>query len=209
MSTSPQAGARFQYRGVGHVALVCRDMAETVEFYEGILEMPLIKAIDIPGGQHFFFDCGNGATIAFFWFKDAPPAAPGIASQPLDVRKDGHKSAIGSMNHLAIDITEDKFDEYLARLRAKGLAVNVINHNEGEDERSIELTPNTWIRSMYFYDPNGIKMELAALTRSLDNEDISAAPVDAAGRPVPVVQRGTLNNVSAIGATRRELAGAK
>jgi hypothetical protein len=52
-------------------------------------------------------------------------------------------------------------------------------------------------------------MELAALTHTLDNEDTSLAPVDAAGIPAPSVQRGPLDNVSDIGATRRELAGAK
>ena len=80
----------FQYRGVNHVALVCKDMAETVDFYENVLEMPLVKAMGIGGKhQHFFFDCGNGALIAFFWFAEPPPFSPGIASQPLDVAKDG------------------------------------------------------------------------------------------------------------------------
>ena len=31
-------------------------------------------------GQHFFFDIGNGDTLAFFWFPNAPEAAPGVAS---------------------------------------------------------------------------------------------------------------------------------
>ena len=69
----------IQYRGVNHVALVCRDMAETVDFYQGVLEMPLVKTIDLPNGrgQHFFFDCGGGDTVAVFWFPNAPEAAPG------------------------------------------------------------------------------------------------------------------------------------
>ena len=52
----------FDIRGVNHLALVCRDMAATVAFYEGILGMPLIKTIELGGGagQHFFFDCGGG-----------------------------------------------------------------------------------------------------------------------------------------------------
>src|ERR1700686_3392177 len=94
----------FEYCGVNHVALVCRDMAETVAFYEGVLEMPLVKTIGFPGGrgQHFFFDCGQGATLAFMWFADAPKAAPGIASQHLNVARDGAATAHASMNHLAI-----------------------------------------------------------------------------------------------------------
>ena len=31
-------------------------------------------------GQHFFFDMGNGGSLAFFWFPDAPEAVPGVAS---------------------------------------------------------------------------------------------------------------------------------
>ena len=70
----------FEIRGVNHLALVCKDMARTVEFYRDILGMPLTKTIDLPGdmGQHFFFDIGNGDSLAFFWFPDAPDSAPGI-----------------------------------------------------------------------------------------------------------------------------------
>ncbi|WP_370566501.1 VOC family protein [Cyanobium sp. LEGE 06113] len=75
-------------------------MAETVGFYTEVLGMPLFKTVELPdGGQHFFFDCGGGNAVAFFWWADAPPAAPGIASVkkfPFDA-----KTAVGSMNHLA------------------------------------------------------------------------------------------------------------
>jgi len=33
-----------------------------------------------PGGQHFFFDIGQGNLLAYFWFPNAPKAAPGVAS---------------------------------------------------------------------------------------------------------------------------------
>ncbi len=79
--SGPTTEQPFEYTGVNHIALVCKDMAETVDFYEGLLGMPLVKTIGFPGGrgQHFFFDCGKGATLAFMWFADGPPAAPGIA----------------------------------------------------------------------------------------------------------------------------------
>jgi catechol 2,3-dioxygenase-like lactoylglutathione lyase family enzyme len=177
------------YGGVNHVALVCRDMAETVEFYENVLEMPLVKTIGLPDeGQHFFFDCGGGGTLAFMWFKDAPPPAPGIASQHLDVAKDGAVTCVASMNHLAITIPLEMFDSYAERLRGRGLKVSVINHNDGPDIRKADLTGNTWIRSMYFTDPNGIKMELAALTRAYNDADVDLPPVNAEGQPVPLKQ---------------------
>jgi catechol 2,3-dioxygenase-like lactoylglutathione lyase family enzyme len=184
--SDPRKEDRFEYTGVNHVALVCRDMAQTVDFYEGLLGMPLVKTIGFPGGrgQHFFFDCGQGATLAFMWFPDAPPAAPGIASQHLNVAKDGATTAHASMNHLAIGIPLEKFDEYAERLRAKGLRVDVINHNDAPTPDSRELSPNTWIRSMYFLDPNGIRLEFAAYTRALGPKDIGIPPVNAEGLAV-------------------------
>ena len=38
----------FELRGVHHLALVCRDMARTVDFYTGVLGMPLVKTIELP-----------------------------------------------------------------------------------------------------------------------------------------------------------------
>jgi catechol 2,3-dioxygenase-like lactoylglutathione lyase family enzyme len=176
----------MQYLGVNHVALVARDMAETVEFYERVLEMPLVKTVAFAnGGQHFFFDCGGGGMLAFFWFPDAPPAAPGIASMHEDVRKNGAMTAIASMNHLAISIPLEKFDDYAQRLKSRGVSVYVINHDDSPAGASKAVNAGVWIRSMYFRDPNGIHMELAALTRAFRPEDVAHAPADATGRPVP------------------------
>ena len=74
----------FEFRGINHLALVCRDMARTVDFYTKVLGMPLIKTIELPAGmgQHFFFDCGGGDALAFFWFPDAPDACPGCQPRP-------------------------------------------------------------------------------------------------------------------------------
>ena len=63
---------RFELRGINHLALVCRDMEVTVDFYTNVLGMPLVKTIELPAGmgQHFFFDCGGGDCLAFFWFPE-------------------------------------------------------------------------------------------------------------------------------------------
>ena len=75
------ANGRFELQGINHLALVCRDMARTVDFYTNVLGMPLVKTIELPGGmgQHFFFDCGGGDCLAFFWFPDAPDGVPGVS----------------------------------------------------------------------------------------------------------------------------------
>src|ERR671922_304968 len=74
----------FEFGGINHLALTCSDMQRTVDFYTNILGMKLVKTLefthDSGSGQHFFFDVGNGReAIAFFWFEDGPPPAPGIA----------------------------------------------------------------------------------------------------------------------------------
>ena len=177
MSTEP-----FQYLGVNHVALVCKDMKETVDFYTNVLEMPLVKTIEMgKRGQHFFFDAGNGAMIAFFWYPDAPEAAPGIASQD---QRPGSKftSAHASMNHLAISIPLEKFDDYVARLKHKGIRVHVINHADNAEGYTKGVTEATWVRSMYFQDPSGIALELAAYTRAFRADDVAHAPATYADR---------------------------
>ena len=71
----------FEFSGINHLALVCRDMERTVAFYSGVLGMPLVKTIELPVGmgQHFF-DCGGGDCLAFFWLPDAP-SRPGISAR--------------------------------------------------------------------------------------------------------------------------------
>jgi catechol 2,3-dioxygenase-like lactoylglutathione lyase family enzyme len=182
------ASKAMEFRGVNHVALVARDMAETVKFYTEVLEMKLVKTLDLPNGrgQHFFFDCGQGSCVAFFWFPNAPKIAPGIASMHEDIAKYGSQTAHASMNHLAISIPYEKFDEYAERLRSRGVALRILSHNDGEPHSSPDIRPNTWIRSMYFTDPNGIHMEFAALTRAYSEDDVRHDPMDENGQRVPL-----------------------
>ncbi|BCI91855.1 hypothetical protein NIIDMKKI_70610 [Mycobacterium kansasii] len=112
----------FELGGINHVALVCSDMARTVDFYSNILGMPLIKSLDLPGGQgqHFFFDAGNGDCVAFFWFADAPDRVPGISSPGAIPGIGDITSAVSTMNHLAFHVPAEKFDAYRQRLKDKG-----------------------------------------------------------------------------------------
>src|ERR1043166_293951 len=125
----------FELRGLNHLALVCADMKRTVDFYTQVLGMPLLKTVELPGGggQHFFFDAGNGQSLAFFWFPNAPKAAPGIAS-PREVVGLGRDAAgmadftpaHASMTHVAFDVPREKLEEYRAKLEAKGVACSII-----------------------------------------------------------------------------------
>jgi catechol 2,3-dioxygenase-like lactoylglutathione lyase family enzyme len=172
----------FELGGVHHLALVCRDMARTVDFYTNVLGLPLVKTIELPFGmgQHFFFDIGNGDSLAFFWFPDAPEPAPGVASPRT--RPDGGElvTAIGSMNHVAFSVPADRIDEYLERLRAKGIdAADIMNHDDSEFGVSKDPHEGTFVRSIYFFDPDGILLEFAAWTRALGPEDVRHQPAAA------------------------------
>ncbi len=186
----------FEIRGVNHLALVCKDMAKTVEFYRDVLGMPLIKTLDLPGGmgQHFFFDIGNGDSLAFFWFPNAPEAAPGI-SAPSQLPGAGDiRTAHGSMNHVAFDVPPEKFDEYVAKLHAKGVRVGaVMNHDNSPRQVSEEVTPDVWVRSVYFWDPDGVMLEFASWThQGFTDADVAHEAVDAAGQKSRPVVLGKL-----------------
>jgi catechol 2,3-dioxygenase-like lactoylglutathione lyase family enzyme len=164
-----EPNTEFQFEGFHHLALVAKDMEETVDFYSNKLGMPLFKAIDLPHGigQHFFFDVGNGDSLAFFWFPDAPPASPGVASQGSN-----QMSGIGSMNHVAFQVSEDKIEEYVQRLRSKGIECSdVTNHDMSVNQIAPHITDGTWARSVYFKDPNGIGLELCYWPKEFSKED--------------------------------------
>lgn len=179
--------SNFELNGVHHLALVCKDMERTVDFYTNVLGMRLTKGFDLENyGQHFFFDMGNGSELAFFWFKDAPAAQPGVAAAGNIVGRPGPtiSSAHGSMNHIAFNVDKDKIADYREAIVAKGVDCSaIVNHNDvvtGEETRTAkEASEKTWLQSFYFFDPDGIMLEFCAtLQPGLPNADL---PVNAAG----------------------------
>ena len=178
----------FQLGGVNHLALVCSDMQRTVDFYSGVLGMPLVKTIELPRGmgQHFFFDIGNGDTLAFFWFPHAPDAAPGV-SAPADLPGEGDiVSAVGSMNHVAFSVPPERFDDYYGRIQAKGVTVSpVIAHDDSPGGVASEMHEGVFVRSFYFRDPDGVMLEFACWLRSFTAADTPHTARTAADRTVP------------------------
>jgi catechol 2,3-dioxygenase-like lactoylglutathione lyase family enzyme len=183
------SNSEFEFKGINHLALVSSDMARTVDFYTNVLGMPLIKTLEIPGGaQHFFFDCGNGDSLAFFWFPDAPAAAPGIASAGEMPGEGSIVSAHGSMNHVAFDVPVEQFDAYVQKLKDKGVAVSrVVNHDDSESTVAKEMHEGVFVRSVYFRDPDGVLLEFACWTRQFGPQDVAHAPANANGERVQLV----------------------
>ncbi len=189
MAAITNTNSEFELRGFNHLALVCRDMAETIAWYEDVLGMKLVKTLELPGGrgQHFFLDMGNGRDgVAFFWFPEAPE---GVRGESLQDKRG--MTAIGTMNHLAFDVPPEKMDEYRAKLASKGVAVTeIVNHSDSlEGGHKADYDPDTdggdvFVRSMYFADPNGTLLEFASWTREFRDDDVKHTAATAAGAPV-------------------------
>lgn len=184
------SNTEFELGGVCHLALVCEDMVRTVDFYTNVLGMKLSKTIALPGGgQHFFFDMGGGQFLAFFWFANAPKKSPGIASAAALPGFGDIATAHGSMNHVSFKVPADKFEEYKAKLEAKGVTTApILNHDDSERGMSREINETTYMRSMYFFDPDGILLEFAAWTRELRDDEVEHLPVGADGVPSGTVK---------------------
>ena len=97
-------------RGVHHVALLCSDVETTVRFYQDLLEFPLTEMFenrDYRGSTHFFFDIGNGNSLAFFDF-------PGLDLGP-------YAEVLGGLQHLAISVEPQKWEHLKGKLDAAGV----------------------------------------------------------------------------------------
>jgi len=175
----------FAITGINHLALVCRDMERTVDFYTNVLGFPLVKTLELPLniGQHFFFDIGGGNVLAFFWFPNAPDAVPGVSAAGAMPMQGDIVSAVGSMNHVAFNVPEDKMEEYRDKLQAKGVkTTEIVNHDDSRFQVSKDMYPGVFVRSLYFQDPDGVLLEFAAWTKVFTEADVAHKPATATDR---------------------------
>jgi len=133
---------------IHHVAYRCHDAKQTVEFYRDVLEMDFLLAISedrVPSTKepdpymHVFLDAGQGNVLAFFEITNAPPMGRD-PNTPVWVQ------------HIAFKVKD--VPTLLAvkeRLIARGLEV-------------VGPTNHELFQSIYFFDPNGHRIELAADT---------------------------------------------
>lgn len=133
---------------IHHVAYRCRDAKETVDWYTKNLNMDFVLAIaedQVPSTHepdpymHLFMDAGGGNILAFFEIPNSPPMG-----------RDQNTPAW--VQHIAFKVDSEKdLLEAKTRLEANGVAV-------------IGPTDHTIFKSIYFFDPNGHRLELAADT---------------------------------------------
>lgn len=159
--TATPHGATVMGRGVHHLALNTDDMKMTIDFYAGVLGMPLVHALKVPPGlgtgpgnrgnppfenlRHYFFDIGGDSLLAFF-------------EMPKGAKDKADRDAIAAMQHCSFAVTEERFHVLCERLRRAD--VPLIG--------PIPVGARTW--SVYFFDPNGIRLELSY--QEDDGEDI-------------------------------------
>jgi glyoxylase I family protein len=124
-------------RGIHHAALICSDVEQTIEFYQGLLGFPLVEVVenrDYPGSTHFFFDLGNDTLLGFFDF-------PGLGLEPAP-------EGFGNVQHIAISVPPAVHATLRARLDEQGIRYD-------GPSRGIQ-------ESMYLRDPDGVGIELLA-----------------------------------------------
>ncbi len=145
MSKPPEL-APVRTRGIDHLALVTDDLPATMDFYTRVLGMQLVHVRRVPferdRGQppyenlrHYFFNMGNDTLLAFFEYPKGLPRA--------------NRDLPGGMQHVAFHVPAERFDAMVAHVKSCG--VQVIG--------PLPLGGRFW--SAYFYDPNGIRLEIA------------------------------------------------
>lgn len=144
-----------------HFAWRCRDAEQTRAFYEDLLGLPLahvIRAERVPStGEycpyvHLFFQLADHSYIAFFDLGDGQSASPS-ANTPAWV------------NHIAFKVPSlEVLGRFKERLQSAGVEV-------------IGITDHGFVRSIYFFDPNGVRLEL---TVAMNSEQISEAEISRA-----------------------------
>jgi catechol 2,3-dioxygenase-like lactoylglutathione lyase family enzyme len=149
------AATRSAVRGVHHLALNTDDMKVTVDFYTEVLGMPLVHAMKVPPGtargnppfeniRHYFFDMGNDSVLGFF-------EIPKGAKTKID--RDG----LAAMQHVSFATSAEGGQRFVERLQRHGV----------QFLGPLESAPG--LRSIYFYDPNDIRLEIS--WRPIDHED--------------------------------------
>jgi catechol 2,3-dioxygenase-like lactoylglutathione lyase family enzyme len=129
-------------KGLHHSAYRCRDSEETRQFYEDFLGLPLVNAFEIKETQtgretsvlHSFFQMDDGSCLAFF---EAP-------DREFDF-KPQHDFDL----HIALEVDADTLTQMLTKGQSAGIETRGVSDHG-------------FIHSIYFRDPNGYVVELAA-----------------------------------------------
>ena len=131
---------------IHHVAYRCNDAKETADFYKEMLNMELTVSIsenNVPSTgapdpyMHIFLDAGMGNVLAFFELTGQKPMGRDVNTPEW-------------VQHIAFEVESiNALEKAKAHLESKGLDV-------------LGITNHGVFKSIYFFDPNGHRIELAA-----------------------------------------------
>ena len=131
---------------LNHAAWVTHDVAATSDFYMNIMGMELASTViddTVPSTGdafpyfHIFFRMKDGSTIAFFEAPDLP-ARPAVSHPAYDI-----------FDHIALQAeTPEEVDEWYRWLTSNNIEVVGPTDHGG------------LIYSIYFRDPNGLRLEI-------------------------------------------------
>lgn len=170
-------------KGVHHTARPTWKLQDTVEFYRDKLGLPLVHCVaakgwgldDHPDFLHFFFDAGDGALIAFFYYLGIEQADHLVHRPRWD----------SDATHTAWKV--DSIEELAGwRKRLEDAGVEIMYQIEHE-----------LVESIYFRDPNGYYLEIGAYTRGLVPMDVTDAELTMSvaiaeeqrtGKPIPNIE---------------------
>lgn len=129
----------MQTQGVHHITLIGADRQTSIDFWEGVLGMPLIfeqPNLDVAEDNHLYFDPGDGRLITIFTRENRTP------------RERPTPEVIGAVHHIAFNVSRATYTQVVERLAERGIS------NSGEVDRG-------FMYSIYFRDPLGFLIELA------------------------------------------------
>jgi glyoxylase I family protein len=153
----------FKTDRIHHVAYRCKDAKETVDWYERVLDFVYTNAFaedHVPSTgaydpyMHVFLDCGGGNVLAFFELPNQPAMSRDLQTPEW-------------VQHLAFEVADlDMLRAAKAHIEAQGVDV-------------LGPTFHGIFRSIYFFDPNGHRLELACNIGTADQyaELARVAPV--------------------------------
>jgi catechol 2,3-dioxygenase-like lactoylglutathione lyase family enzyme len=154
------AGNTVPLRGIDHLAIVSDDLPGTLDFYTRVMRMTLVHVRRVPyaadRGQppydqlrHYFFDMGNDSLFAVFEYPQGLPRQ--------------NRDHVGGMQHVAFHVPWGRFDEVRGHIRDCGVEIT----------EPIDLGDG--FLSVYFYDNNGIRLEVSTRAPGFDASVVESA----------------------------------
>ena len=128
----------IQVQGVHHITLVGSTRASAIAFWQDLLGMRLLfeqPNLGRPEENHLYFDPGDGRLITVFTNED---------------RQDDpspHPRGVGHLEHIALNVSRATHTQVARRLEERGIAFKAFDRG--------------FMDSIYFSDPNGLRLELA------------------------------------------------